>query len=59
MENPSDKNYVVIQNGQRVTAPASQQEAQAEANRRNKLAESTGKSVPENKQAQVKQNLLG
>jgi hypothetical protein len=57
--NPADGKHVVIQNGQRVTGPTSQQEAQAEANRRNKLAESSGKPVPENKQAQVKQNLFG
>lgn len=57
--NPADGKHVVIQGGQRVTGPTTQQEAQAEANRRNKLAESTGKPVPENKQAQVKQNLFG
>ena len=57
--NPADGKHVVIQNGQRVTGPTTQQEAQAEANRRNKLAESSGKSVPEQKQAQVKQNLFG
>ena len=57
--NPADGKHVVIQNGQRVTGPTSQQEAQAEANRRNKLAESDGKAVPETKRAQVKQNLFG
>ena len=57
--NETDKKFIVIENGQRVTGPVTQQEAQAEANRRNKLAESTGKPVPEQKQAQVKQNLFG
>ena len=57
--NPADGKHIVVQNGQRITGPVSQQEAQAEANRRNKLAESNGKPVPEQKQAQLKQNLFG
>ena len=58
--NPSDGQYVVIQNGQRVTAPTpNRTEAQSEADRRNRLAESTGQTVPEAKRATVKQNLMG
>ena len=56
----ADGKFVVVQNGQRVTTPtANQQEAQQEADRRNKLVESNGQPVPENKQAQVKVNLFG
>lgn len=55
-----DGDYVVIQNGQRVTAATpSQQEAQQEADRRNKLVESNGQPVPEQQKAQVKRNLCG
>lgn len=57
--NPSDGTKVVIQNGQRVSGPLSEQEAAAEAIRRNKLAESSGQKVPENQRAQVKTNLMG
>ena len=58
--NPADGKHVVIQNGQRVTAPMESKEAaDAEALRRNKLAESTGTTVPENQRASVKQNLCG
>lgn len=58
--NPSDGQHVVIQNGQRVTAPMeSKAAADAEALRRNTLAESSGSTVPENKRATVKQNLCG
>lgn len=56
----SDGEYVVIQGGQRVTAPTpSQQEAQQEADKRNQLAESSGKPVAEQQKAQVKRNLMG
>jgi hypothetical protein len=58
--NPADGKFVVVQNGQRVTAPTeNQREAQQEAERRNKVQESTGKAVPEGQKAQVKQNLYG
>lgn len=58
--NPADGKHVVIQGGQRVTAPLESKEAaDAEALRRNKLAESSGQKLPENKQATVKQNLFG
>lgn len=58
--NPADGQHVVIQNGQRVTAPMeSKAAADAEAARRNKLAESTGTTVPEHQRATVKQNLCG
>ena len=55
--NPADGKFIVVENGQRVTGPLSQQEAKAEAERRNRVHEQQGQ---ENKQpAQVKQNLLG
>jgi hypothetical protein len=57
--NPADGQKVIIQNGQHVSGPLSEQEAQLEAARRNKLAESTGQPVPENKRAQVKTILMG
>lgn len=58
--NPADGKYVVIQNGQRVTAPtANVDEAQREADSRNKLSESSGQPLPESKRAAVKQNLMG
>ncbi len=58
--NPADGKYVVIQGGQRVTAPTGDiAEAQREADRRNKLAESADQPVPEGQQATVKQNLFG
>jgi len=55
----ADGKHIVVQDGQRVTGPSTQQEAEAEAKRRNQLAESGGKPVPENKQAQVKVNIFG
>lgn len=55
---PADGQYVVIQGGQRVSAPTpNQAEAQAEADKRNKLNE--GKSAQESRPATVKQNLCG
>lgn len=57
--NPSDGKHVVIQNGQRITGPLTQQEAKEEAQRRNQLEENQGKPVPESKRAQVKQNIFG
>ena len=58
--NPADGTFVVIENGQRVTAPViSRPEAEAEATRRNKLAESSTGPVPEARKAAVKQNLCG
>jgi len=57
--NPNDGKYVVIENGQRVTTPVEKEKAEDEAQKRNKLAESSGQPVPENKRAQVKQNLCG
>jgi hypothetical protein len=59
VNNPTDGKFVVIQNGQRVTAPVSQHEAASEAAKRNQLAESNGQPVPENRRAAVKQNLCG
>ncbi len=57
--NPNDGKHVVIENGQRVTVPLEKEQAEAEAQRRNKVNESTGQKVPENRRAQVKQNLCG
>lgn len=57
--NPNDGKHVVIQGGQRVTAPTTKQEAEDEAARRNKLQEGSGQPVPENRRATVKQNLCG
>lgn len=57
--NPNDGKHVVIENGQRVTAPMEKEQAEAEAQRRNKLTEASGQKVPENRRAQVKQNLCG
>lgn len=59
MTQEKDKQFVVIQNGQRVTGAVTQVEAKEEADRRNRLAESAGQKLPEAKQAQVKQNLMG
>jgi hypothetical protein len=57
--NPGDGQYVVVEKGQRVTPSTSNKsEAQAEADRRNKLAESSGKPKTEGSAA-VKQNLFG
>ena len=56
-QNPTDGQKVVIQNGQRVTATISEAEANAEAARRNKLAESNGQ--PKHQRATVKTNLCG
>jgi len=55
--NPADGQHVVIQGGTRVTGPLTEQEAIAEAARRNKLAESQG--APAQPSAQVKVNLFG
>ena len=57
--NPNDGKHVVIQNGQRVTVPTSQEEAQRKADEINRLNEGKGQAVPENRRAQVKQNLCG
>ena len=58
--NPTDGKFVVVENGQRVTAPLdTKAQADAEAAKRNQLAESAGTPVPEGKGAQVKQNLFG
>ena len=58
--NPADGKFVVVENGQRVTAPLeTKEQAEAEAKKRNQVAESTGQPVPENRRAQVRQNILG
>ena len=57
-QNNTDGQYIVIQNGQRVTAPTpSQQEAQQEADKRNKLLENEGAATKQ--KAEVKRNLFG
>ena len=58
-QNPADGQHVVIQNGQRATKTMSQEEAQQEAQRLNRISESQGQQVPEEKRAQVKQNICG
>jgi hypothetical protein len=55
----ADGKHIVVEDGKRVTGPLNEQEAQAEAARRNKLAESSGRPVPENRRAQVKRNIFG
>lgn len=57
--NPTDGQYVVVEGGQRVTGIMSKEQAEAAAAKRNQLAESSGQQVPENRRAQVKQNLCG
>jgi len=58
--NPADGKFVVVENGQRVTAPMdTKEQADAEVQRRTKVAESSGQKVPENQRPQVKQNLFG
>lgn len=60
VNNPADGKYVVVENGHRVTAPLdTKEQADAEAKKRNQVAESSGQPVPENRRAQVKQNLCG
>lgn len=60
VNNSGDGKFVVIQNGARVTAPTeNQQEAQQEADRRNKLVETQTGAIPEKRRAEVKRNLLG
>lgn len=60
VNNSADGKFVVIEGGQRVTAPMeTREQAEAEAKKRNQVAESQGQPVPENRRAQVKQNLMG
>lgn len=61
VNNQGDGKSVVIENGQRVTPSMEKEQAEAEAQRRNaqRVAESGGQPVPENRKAQVKQNLFG
>ena len=60
VNNPGDSKFVVIQNGVRVTAPTeNKQEAQQEADHRNKLVEAQTGTIPEKRRAEVKQNLMG
>ena len=58
--NPADGKFVVVEGGQRVTTPLdTREQADAEAAKRNRVAESSGPPVPENRRAAVKQNLFG
>jgi len=58
--NPADGQYVVIQNNQRVTGTVpTQEQAQREADQRNRVLESSGQPVKEGQRAAVKQNLFG
>lgn len=55
----ADGKHIVVQNGQRVTGPTTQQEAETEAQRRNKVMESSGQPISEDKRAKVKVNIFG
>jgi hypothetical protein len=58
--NPADGQYVVIQNGVRITTPTPDKlEAQQEADRRNLITEENGQPVTPGNKAQVKRNLMG
>ena len=58
--NPADGKFVVVEGGQRVTAPLdTKEQADTEAAKRNRVAESSGQPAPESRRAAVKQNLLG
>lgn len=60
VNNPGDGKFVVVEKGQRVTpALDTKDQAETEAQKRNQMAESAGKPVPEGNRAQVKQNLFG
>lgn len=52
-----NKNFVVVQNGQRASQTMTEEEARKEAQRRKKLAETTGQPLGEN--IEVKQNICG
>lgn len=59
VNNPGDGKFVVVEDGQRVTpALDTREQAEAEAQKRNRVAESGGQK-PENRRAEVKQNLFG
>lgn len=59
VNNPGDGKFVVVENGQRVTpALDTREQAEAEAQKRNRVAES-GDQKPESRRAEVKQNLFG
>ena len=58
--NPGDGTYVVIENGQRVSAPSADREtAEQAAQKRKQLEESRKIKLPESQRAAVKQNLMG
>jgi hypothetical protein len=60
VNNPADGKFVVVEKGQRVTAPLdTREQAETEAKKRNQVAESGGQPLPENSRAEVKQNLFG
>ena len=59
VNNPADGTFVVVEGGRRVTGPQTKEQAEAEAQKRNQLAEAQGQPVPENRRAAVKQNLMG
>ena len=56
--NNADGKHVVIQDGRRVSAPMTEKDAQAEAERRNKIQE-TGTGPGHAGKAEVKVNLFG
>lgn len=55
----NQKTHTVVVNGQRVTGSMTEAEARAEAERRNQITESSGKSVNEGQKAKPVQNLMG
>jgi hypothetical protein len=60
VNNQGDGKFVVVEGGQRVTPSLdTKDQAEAEAQKRNRVAESGNQPVPENRRAQVKQNLFG
>jgi|PlaIllAssembly_1097288.scaffolds.fasta_scaffold02449_5 hypothetical protein len=59
VNNPGDGKFVVVEGGQRVTpALDTREQAETEAQKRNRVAESSGQK-PEGRRAEVKQNLFG
>jgi hypothetical protein len=59
MQNNQEKQFTVVQNGQRITRNLTEQAAQAYAAQQNKLMEGSQAKVSEDKKAQVKRNING
>jgi len=58
-QNPADGKHVVIQNGQRASKTMTEEDAQREAKRLNRVNESQGTEATEGQRATVKTNLYG